>query len=52
MLLLQAPLKSATEAKKPKATETTDVGNSGDKEENEDEKEETAVPRRRSRRVD
>jgi hypothetical protein len=51
MLLLQAPLKSATEAKKPKATETTDVGNSGDKEENEDEKE-TAVPRRRSRRVD
>ena len=54
--LLQAPVKPAVEAKKPKATETEGAGSSGDKvekeedEKEEDEKEETAAPRRRSRR--
>jgi calnexin len=48
--LLQAPVKPAVEVKKPKATETDGAGSSGDKVENEDEKEETAAPRRRSRR--
>ena len=54
--LLQAPVKPAVEAKKPKATETDGAGSSGDKvekeedEKEEDEKEETAAPRRRSRR--
>jgi calnexin len=49
LCLLQAPVKPAAEAKKPKATETDGSGSSGDKEK-EDEKEETAAPRRRSRR--
>jgi calnexin len=43
-------VKPAVEVKKPKATETDGAGSSGDKVEKEDEKEETAAPRRRSRR--
>ena len=45
-----APVKPAAEAKKPKATVTDGAGSSGDKDEKEDEKEETAGPRRRTRR--
>jgi calnexin len=48
--LFQAPVKPAAEAKKPKATVTDGAGSSGDKDEKEDEKEETAGPRRRTRR--
>jgi calnexin len=49
-LFYQASVKPAGEAKKPSAPEADAAGRSGVTEEKEDEKDDTAAPRRRSRR--